>query len=175
MEIRTARTVLRPWRASDLPAFAAMHADAEVMRDVNGPLSQQQSLEKMARYMEAFRQHGFCRWAVDDLEANFIGYAGVMPIPAGYPLAPGFEIGWRFVRRVWGKGLASEAAAGALRDVFARAPLSEILSYTSPDNHRSQAVMRRLNLERHPARDFVMDVNGRPWTGLVWIGRRLTQ
>jgi len=113
---------------------------------MGGPLSERQSLQKMDRYAEAFGQLGFCRWAVVDVDGNFIGYAGAMPIPAHYPIAPGFEVGWRFVRRAWGKGLASEAAAAALRDVFARTDLAEVLSYTAPDNARSRAVMRRLRL-----------------------------
>ena len=172
MPIKTARTRLRPWRKEDAPAFAAMHADPEVMKDVNGPLTRSQSDHKMGRYSAALEEHGFCRWAVDDLDGNFIGYAGVMPIPVDFPLAPGFEIGWRFVRSAWGKGLASEAAAAALKDVFARANLAEVLSYTSPDNIRSQAVMQRLNLRRDQNRDFAVEVNGLQWSGLVWVADR---
>jgi RimJ/RimL family protein N-acetyltransferase len=172
MLILTARTILRPWREADRPAFAAMHADPEVMRDVNGPLTRAQSDGKMDRYGAALAEHGFCRWAVDDRDGHFIGYAGVMPIPAHFPLAPGFEVGWRLVRNAWGMGLASEAAAAALTDVFARTPLVEVLSYTAPDNIRSQAVMRRLALRRDRSRDFVIVVEGLPWSGWVWAADR---
>jgi len=170
--IRTARTVLRPWREADAPAFAALHADRDVMQDLGGPIGRPQSDQKLARYRAAFEQHGFCRWAVDDHDGKFIGYAGVMPIPAEYPVAPGFEIGWRLVRRAWGKGLASEAGAAALRDVFARTTLTEILSYTADGNLRSQAVMRRLDLTRAPQRDFTVETDGRRWSLLVWTAGR---
>jgi RimJ/RimL family protein N-acetyltransferase len=170
--LKTARTSLRPWREADAPAFAALHADAEVMRDIGGPLSRSQSDNKLHRYLAAFAQHGFCRWAVDDLDGNFIGYAGVMPIPPHYPLASGFEIGWRFVRSAWGKGLAFEAAAAALKDIFMRTELTEILSFTAPDNVRSQALMRRLQLRRDEERDFTVDCDGAPWRGLVWVAER---
>jgi RimJ/RimL family protein N-acetyltransferase len=169
--IRTARTVLRRWTEADRPAFAAMHADAEVMWDTAGPLSRPQSDEKMDRYRAAFQTWRFCRWAVEDLSGTFIGYAGVMAIPADYPVAPGFEIGWRFVRSAWGKGLAAEAAAAALHDVFARTELAEVLSYTAPDNIRSQAVMQRLQLTRVPRRDFTLP-SERQWQGLVWSADR---
>jgi RimJ/RimL family protein N-acetyltransferase len=170
--LRTARTSLRPWRKADASAFAALHADAEVMRDLGGPLSRSQSDDKLHRYLAAFAEHGFCRWAVDDLDGNFIGYAGVMPIPAHYPVAPGFEIGWRFVRSAWGKGLAFEAAAAALKDVFVRTELTEVLSFTAPDNVRSQALMRRLELRRDEDRDFTVDCDGVAWRGLVWVAER---
>jgi RimJ/RimL family protein N-acetyltransferase len=170
--LRTARTSLRPWRKADASAFAALHADAEVMRDLGGPLSRSQSDDKLHRYLAAFAEHGFCRWAVDDLDGDFIGYAGVMPIPAHYPVAPGFEIGWRFVRSAWGKGLAFEAAAAALKDVFVRTELTEVLSFTAPDNVRSQALMRRLELRRDEDRDFTVDCDGVAWRGLVWVAER---
>jgi RimJ/RimL family protein N-acetyltransferase len=170
--LRTARTSLRPWRKADASAFAALHADAEVMRDLGGPLSRSQSDDKLHRYLAAFAEHGFCRWAVDDLDGNFIGYAGVMPVPAHYPVAPGFEIGWRFVRSAWGKGLAFEAAAAALKDVFVRTELTEVLSFTAPDNVRSQALMRRLELRRDEDRDFTVDCDGVAWRGLVWVAER---
>jgi RimJ/RimL family protein N-acetyltransferase len=172
MPIETARMVLRPLRKADEPIFAAMHADPEVMKDANGPLSRSQSDHKLARYSGAFEEYGFCRWAVDDLDGNFIGYAGIMPIPAHFPLAPGFDIGWRFVRSAWGRGLASEAAAAALTDVFARTKLTEVLSYTTADNVRSQAVMRSLNLQRDQARDFTLASDGLRWSGLVWVADR---
>jgi RimJ/RimL family protein N-acetyltransferase len=94
----------------------------------------------------------------------------LMPSPAEHPLGPHFEIGWRLVRRAWGHGYATEAADAALKDVFDRAGLVEVLAYTSPDNLRSQAVMARLRLRRDPARDFTADYNGfRAWRGLVWV------
>jgi RimJ/RimL family protein N-acetyltransferase len=172
MQITTRRTILRPWRDADRSAFAALHADPEVMKDANGPLTLAQSDDKLRRYCAAFDQYGFCRWAVDDLDGNLLGYAGVNPIPADSPMAPGFDVGWRFAHRAWGKGLASEAAAAALTDVFARTELTEILGYTAPDNARWQAVMRRLNLRRDERRDFVTEHDGVRWVGLVWMADR---
>ena len=170
--LKTARTSLRPWCQADAIAFAALHADGEVMKDIGGPLTRSQSGDKLDRYLAAFAEHGFCRWAVDDLNGDFIGYAGVMPIPAHYPLAPGFEIGWRFVRNAWGKGLAFEAATAALKDIFIRTELTEVLSFTASDNVRSQALIRRLELRRIEERDFTVDCNGAPWRGLVWVAER---
>ena len=46
----------------------------------------------------------------------------------------------------------------------------EILSYTSPDNERSQAVRAKLNLVRDPARDFMTPTPSvEQWQGLVWV------
>ena len=103
---------------------------------------------------------------------EFLGYAGVTPGSGQHPLGPHVEIGWRFVREAWGHGYATEAARAALADAFGRAGLAEILSYTAPDNLRSQAVMGRLGLARDPSRDFTAQYDTAPaWRGLVWVAR----
>ncbi len=170
MIIETSRLRLRCWRDGDRDAFASLHADAEVMRDAGGPLDRARSDAKLDRYVAAFQQRGFCRWAVGTLEGDFLGYTGVMPAWQAHPLGPHFDIGWRLARSAWGKGYATEAATAALRDAFTRCGLTEVLAYTAPDNPRSRAVMARLRLRRDPSRDFAAPDHGlRTWHGFVWV------
>jgi RimJ/RimL family protein N-acetyltransferase len=172
MMLKTPRTRLRAWQPVDRHAFAAMNADPEVMHDLGGPLSRVASDAKFDRYAKAFDRLGFCRWAIEDRDGSFVGYAGVMPAPDDHPLGAHFEIGWRLVRNAWGKGYATEAASAALDDVFDRVGLKEVLAYTAPDNFRSQRVMQRLRLQREPSRDFVADyANVGRWRGLVSVAR----
>jgi RimJ/RimL family protein N-acetyltransferase len=173
MLIETTRLRLRIWRTADRDAFAALNSDAEVMADEGGPLERASSDAKLDRYAAAFARYGFGRWLVEDRDAGFLGYAGVMPSPAGHPLGDHFEIGWRFKRLAWGRGYATEAARAALDDSLGRAGLPEVLAYTAADNLRSQAVMKRLELRRDPARDFTADYpHQKGWRGLVWVARR---
>jgi len=169
--LRAARLTLRRWRETDREAFAALNADPEVTLDLGRPLDRSQSDAKLDRYVATFERHGFCRWALQDSQQHFLGYAGVMPSPPDHPLGPHAEIGWRLARPAWGQGYATEAAAAALLDAFTRIGLGEVLAYTSHDNVRSQAVMQRLGLQRDPARDFSHVYDGRPWQGLVWGAR----
>jgi RimJ/RimL family protein N-acetyltransferase len=171
MIIATPRLRLRPWLETDRGAFAAMHADPEVMVDTPRLLDRGESDAKLDRYTAAFERLGFCRWALETLDGDFVGYTGVMPARASHPLGPHHEMGWRLVRAAWGKGYATEAARAALSDAFQRVGLSEVLAYTAPDNARSQAVMARLELQRDPARDFTASDGEAPWTGLVWVAR----
>ena len=141
------------------------------MADYGGPISRSESGEKFERYVAAQRDHRVSRWAVENLDGGFLGYAGVMPrLSKDHPLGAHFEVGWRFVRHAWRHGYATESAKAALRHAFHQVGLGEILSYTSPDNERSRAVMARLNLVRDPARDFTTRTpSGEPWQGLVWV------
>ncbi len=157
MIIDTPRLRLRNWQDADREAFAALHADAEVMHDLGGPIDRAASDEKLDRYMAAFERHGFSRWVIENRNGDFLGYAGVMSREGDHPLGPHCEVGWRLVRRAWGQGYATEAARASLDDVFSRLRLTEVVSYTAPDNVRSQRVMERLRLKRDPSRDFTMD------------------
>lgn len=169
--MQTARLRLQLWQEAHRDDFAAMNADPEVMADLGGPIDREQSDLKFERYRSAFDRDGVSRWALEDRDGRFVGYAGVMlrNYP-NHPLGPHHDVGWRLVRSAWGRGYATEASNAAIRDAFDRLNLPEILSYTSEDNKRSRAVMARLGLRRDFARDFSMhypDVGD--WHGLVWV------
>jgi RimJ/RimL family protein N-acetyltransferase len=172
--IDTPRLRLRLWREDHRDAFARMHADREVMADQGGPIDRADSDAKFDRYVAAYLEHGTSRWAVEDAAGSFLGYAGVMPrLARDHPLGPHHEIGWRLVRSAWGRGFATESARAALLHAFQQLRLDDIFSYTSADNQRSQAVMARINLERAPSRDFVIEPGSAgPWRGLVWVASR---
>ena len=166
--IETARLRLRQWEDRDRDAFASMNADPEVMQDLGGPISRAESDTKLDRYAAAFVRDGLSRWVLEDRNGRFLGYTGVLFRAQHEALGAHHEIGWRLVRDAWGLGYASAAARAALQDAFARKTLKEVLSYTAPDNLRSQAVMTRLDLRRDPSRDFTVDYGRGPWQGLVW-------
>jgi RimJ/RimL family protein N-acetyltransferase len=171
MLIRSERLTLRNWQDADRPLFAALNADPEVTPDLGGPLDRAASDAKFDRYVAAFEQHGFCRWAIEDSKGEFLGYAGVMPSRPHHPLGPHAEIGWRLKRTAWGHGYATEAAGASLKDVFERVRLSEVLTYTSADNRPSRAVMARLNLQREPSLDYSEPQGAGMWHGMVWVAR----
>ena len=169
MILTTPRLRLRDWQSADRDAFAALHADPEVMQDYGGPLDRTASDAKLDRYRAAFASRGFTRWAVETPEAGFIGYVGLMPSRPAHPLGPHADIGWRLKRSAWGQGYATEAAGAALHDAFGHCGLSEVIAYTTAENRRSQAVLARLGMQRDPARDFEVLEDGRLWRLLVWV------
>jgi RimJ/RimL family protein N-acetyltransferase len=169
--IRSDRLGLRAWQESDRDAFATLNAAPEVTWDLGGPLGRTQSNAKFDRYVAAFDQHGFCRWALEDRDGQFLGYTGVMPSRPGHPLGPHADIGWRLVRSAWGRGYTTEAARASLRDAFGRVGLTEVLAYTLADNVRSREVMRRLNMQCVESLDYAEPLGAGMWRGLVWIAR----
>jgi RimJ/RimL family protein N-acetyltransferase len=168
MLIETPRMSLRPWRDTDRPAFAALHAHPQVMHDAGGAIDRSQSDAKFDRYVAAFERYAFTRWAIETRDGEFLGYTGIMRSRPDHPLGEHVDIGWRLVRGAWGQGYATEAARAGLQDAFTRCGLAEVIAFTTADNRRSQAVMARLGLRREPARDFRDHYGAREWHLLVW-------
>lgn len=154
-DLPTSRLLLRPLRHSDLPAFAAMNADPDVMAYFPAPLDRAESEAMVARMAEHAREHGFGFWAIEAPgNAAFIGIAGLLVPRFEAHFTPCVEIGWRFARQFWGRGYATEAALALLDVAFNSLALEEVVSLTVPANARSRRIMERIGMTRDPADDF---------------------
>jgi RimJ/RimL family protein N-acetyltransferase len=168
--IETPRLILSAWTEAERTPYGAMCADPEVMHDYPAPFDEATACERFDRHMAAFPRDGFGKWTLrrkDD--GAYLGYCGVSPIWPTLAVAPGLEIGWRMVRAAWGHGYATEAARAALVDIFARTDATEVVTFTNTINRRSQAVMRRLGLDRDASRDFNYE-DGKP--AVVFVAPR---
>jgi RimJ/RimL family protein N-acetyltransferase len=59
---------------------------------------------------------------------------------------PEIEIAWFIDPDRWGRGYATEMAEEAMRAAFITLGLDSVVSYTTPANEASQAVMRKLGM-----------------------------
>lgn len=144
------RVRLRPWREDDRPGFRRMGADARVMEFMPGLLDATQSDALADRLAADIQGRGWGFWALEvPGVAEFGGFVGLRPTEVA---GGGVEVAWRLDPALWGRGHASEAAALALDFGFGVLGLPEIIAFTACVNHRSQAVMRRLDMQ--PAGEF---------------------
>jgi RimJ/RimL family protein N-acetyltransferase len=153
--IRTERLLLRAWRPEDREPFAALNADPRVMEFLPAALPRAQS-DALARRCEAhFAAHGFGPWAVEvPGVAPFIGFVGLVVPAFEAHFTPAIEVGWRLAAEHWGRGYATEAAVASARHAFETAGADELVSFTTPPNVRSRAVMERLGMTHDAADDF---------------------
>ena len=151
-EVHTKRLLLRQWKATDFPVFAQLNRDEEVMRFFPSILSEADSNTLAQRCADLIAQRGWGVWAVEEkASGSFIGYIGLHIPAAALPVGPCVELAWRLARNRWGKGLATEGAKAALAFAFNALSLKEVVSFTSVHNVRSEAVMKRLGMQRDPA------------------------
>jgi RimJ/RimL family protein N-acetyltransferase len=146
----TERLLLRPWKAGDRAAFAALNADAEVMRFVGAgrPLTRAESEQLVDAIDAHWQRHGFGLWcaALRDDPDTCIGFVG-LAIPSFLPaVLPAVEVGWRLARTTWGRGLATEGARAALAHAFGPLKLESVISVIYPENHRSIRVAEKLGM-----------------------------
>lgn len=153
--IETKRLLLVPMAAPHLEALTAMNADPKVMAHFPEPLSPADSEAMLGRFTSHWAKHnfGYCAVVRGDTGA-FIGFTGLAYVGYETHFTPCVEIGWRFNRAAWGHGYAFEAALACLEWGFNTVGLSEIVSFTTPGNTRSIALMQRLGMEHHEREDF---------------------
>lgn len=149
--IETERLYLRQWQASDFAIFAAMNADAEVMRYFPKPLSSTVSDVIANKCQQLIADNGWGFWALSLKEhskkaGTFIGFVGLNNTHADLPCAPCVEIAWRLHKDYWGQGYATEAAQASLTFAFEALKLAEVVAFTAVINKPSQRVMERLGM-----------------------------
>jgi len=144
--IHTERLNLRAWTLGDLESLVQIFSDPEVSRYMfGGAIAGEHALRIVTKYMRTQKERGWCRWALElaDNPDVLAGFCGV-----GCTFAPEMELGWALRRDLWGQGLATEAAAGALDYCFYTVGFKTIISAVDPDNTRSIAVAKRLGMHQ---------------------------
>jgi RimJ/RimL family protein N-acetyltransferase len=141
--LETPRLRLRPLAEADFEDYAALCADAEVMRHVGdfGPFSRDDAWRQLAMLVGHWTLRGYGMWGVEERASGaFVGRVG-FHFPEGWPDR---ELGWALARSHWGRGLAFEAAAAALRVAFENLAWPRIVSLIAPANLRSIRPAERL-------------------------------
>jgi len=147
IEPRTERLQLRQWLSTDRASFAAMSADPQVMKYFPSTLTRSESDAIAEKCETAIAERRWGVWAVELVDTKeFIGLVGLNVPNPNLPCSPCVEVLWRLARPYWGHGYATEAARAALRVGFEQLNLQEIVSFAVVSNHRSRAVMERLNM-----------------------------
>jgi RimJ/RimL family protein N-acetyltransferase len=144
-ELRTERLLMRGWRDSDLDAWAAIAADAEVMRWVGTPegMDREEAWRHMAFLVGHWELRGHGPWAVERLDGGeLVGRVGFFS-PEGWP---GLELGWVVARPHWGRGYAPEAARASMDWAREELGVDHLISLIDDDNARSQRVAEKLGM-----------------------------
>jgi RimJ/RimL family protein N-acetyltransferase len=143
LPVDTERLRLRAATLDDLDAWHEISHDAERAwyGEAQSTLEDSRaSLEKRIAHQE---RHGFSLWAVElKATGELIGVAGLVHLQDG----PEIEVGYRFLRRFWRQGYATEAARAAVAFGFDEIGLERIVAVTLPDNHASRRVLEKCGL-----------------------------
>jgi RimJ/RimL family protein N-acetyltransferase len=161
----TDRLLLRPYREEDLPAWAAMNADPEVMKYLGGePLTRAQSDGITEAVNRRYVAEGIGFLAIERRsDGAFLGACGLMH-NEWFPDV--LEVGWRLAREYWGHGYATEAATSWLNHAFLERSEPRVISITDTPNLNSIAVMKRLGMTFDHEAELVED--GTPFDATIY-------
>ena len=57
------------------------------------------------------------------------------------------DIGYRFIKKYWGRGIATESGIPSLKFGFEELKLEKIIGHILPENEASTHVLKKLNFE----------------------------
>ena len=128
--------------------MAVVLGDAEVMRFSDaGPLNEAEVAHWLREQVEAYSlSQTFGRWAIcEKLAGQVIGYIGLTQ-DEGRTAEREAELGFRLVRRSWGRGYATEAAQAVVVDAFGADKVDRLIGIVDPHNGASVRVLQKLGM-----------------------------
>ena len=144
--VETQRLRLREWRYEDIDALAEIYAFPQV-HEMLVPMTREQTEEQVVYFAAFWERFGYGLWAVEERSTGrFLGRIGLITHPDFEPEPEHTEVGWTLHPSVWGRGLAAEGGAAAIRFGFQTLGLERIISITRPNNAASRRVMEKLGL-----------------------------
>lgn len=145
--IETDRLILRPFTIDDIEPSYLMNLDPEVSKYTgDGGIVDQNEIERRIRedVMGDYQKYGFGRMAVElKNENNFIGFCGLKYLPEMDEV----DLGYRFIRKYWGRGFATEAGQVILDYGFVNLQLDKIIGLALPENKASINVLQKLGFQ----------------------------
>jgi RimJ/RimL family protein N-acetyltransferase len=139
----TERLQLRPYKSDEAHLIHSIIGDLRIVFWRNEPGTMEEAQGWLEKKTRLYDETGMGFWGVFDRKTDdFLGQAILQPLPeTGEP-----EIGYHFRIEAQGRGFATEAAQCLLDHGFTDLKLPRIVAVVLPDNHPSQAVMKKLGL-----------------------------
>lgn len=143
--IETERCYLRALSVDDAQHFYDLNADEEVIK-YTGDVAFQQVTEARS-FLEnynQYKQYGYGRWAViDKANGEFLGWCGLKFSPDLNET----DLGFRFFRKYWNKGYATETAKACIEYGFNELQLTRIVGRAMEANIGSVKVLEKIGMQ----------------------------
>lgn len=142
--ITTNRLYLRQFTPNDAIHFYTMNLDNEVMQYTGDiPFESVEAAKTFLENYNPYEKYGMGRWAVCLKENDdVLGWCGLK----FHPNKNYVEVGYRFYKRHWGKGYATESALASINYGFKTLKLKTIYAHAHIGNLASHRVLEKCGL-----------------------------
>lgn len=142
--LETQRLYLREMTTADAENAYLLNLDPEVLKYTGDEAFE--SIESARVFLENYKHYkiyGFGRWAVIHKTDNlFLGWCGLKYTPE----LDEIDIGYRFLKKYWNQGYATEAAIACIEIGFQKLKLQTIVGHVLKDNIASIKVLEKIGL-----------------------------
>ena len=140
----TDRLILRPFTLEDVPAQYEMNLDPDVSRYTgDGGVVGIDEIERRIKdhVLRDYKMYGYGRMVVEwKATGEIIGFCGLKYLSDLNEV----DLGYRFVQRYWGKGIATEAGCAVLDFGWKDLGLKRVIAWVLPENVGSVRVLDKL-------------------------------
>lgn len=150
--LETERLLLREFVPDDAESMYLLNRDPEVIRYTGDTAFKdiEEARDLILNYGH-YREYGFGRWAVISKPGNeFLGWCGLKYTPE----LDEHDIGFRFFRKHWNKGYATESAKACIEAGFSRFGINTIVGRAMKENTASIRVLEKLGMHFSNSFDF---------------------
>ena len=144
IKVETERLLIRELQNIDENDFFEMDSDPEVHKYIdNNPVK---TIEEVRATIEIFKKYETIFAVVDKNTNECIGWSGLRFCSETINNKSNFyELGYRFKRKHWGKGFATESGKAIINFGFANMKIDKIIAVTNAKNENSKKVLHKLN------------------------------
>lgn len=157
--IETKRLILREIQPSDADALFELDSDPEVHRYLgNAPVKSREKILEIINFIRGqYDAFGIGRWAVVLKEnKKFIGWAGLKYVDEPLDAFPYYyDLGYRLIRKYWGKGYATEASIALIDYAFHKLKIPCVYALIETGNLRSRRVLEKAGF--HKDKPMIID------------------
>lgn len=146
--LKTKRLTIRFTEPSHLEDILQLRSDPDVQRFTTQGPQLRQDVERFMKSILPYQQkhgHGMASVFLNDSD-KFIGQAGIFHI-GHYDLQPEIEIGYRFHKKYWGNGYATEVTKALIDWGFKHLNIDTIVSFVETENFASKRVLEKCGFQ----------------------------
>lgn len=150
IHFETERLLLRDLEESDLHGMFELDADSEVHTYLGKKpvTSIEEAKQNITFIRNQYQENGIGRWAVVEKgTGEFLGWSGFKLITEpinGRKMY--YDLGYRFIKKAWGQGYATEAALGCLRHAFGQLKQSNIYGMADVEHGASNKILQKIGM-----------------------------
>lgn len=143
--LETERCRLREMREEDGPILYRLNSDPEVIRYTGDPpFESEAAAMEFIRNYDAYKKYGMGRWLAERKEdGEMLGWCGLKYLPGENQV----DLGYRFFRKYWGMGYATETAKKCVTYGFEQLHLKRIIGRSAIANTASVHVLEKCGLK----------------------------